>query len=197
MQEKIELNQDFWNGLWKNSLTGWDIGAASPPISEFMNQYPDKDAKILIPGCGNAYEADFLVSNGFTNITLIDIAPIAAENLKNKFLNTPQIHVICGDFYQLEDQYDIIIEQTFFCTFYPEDRRNYASKAASLLKENGEIIGVLFDREFGNSHPPFGGNKADYIQIFSEYFDIIKIEKCYNSISPRANSELFIRLRKK
>ncbi|MCO5231123.1 MAG: TPMT family class I SAM-dependent methyltransferase [Chitinophagales bacterium] len=197
MGNKIELNQDFWNGLWKNSLTGWDIGSASPPITEFMQNYLNKDAKILIPGCGNAYEAEFLVNQGFNDITLIDIAPIAAENLKNKFKDYPQVNVICVDYFQHDNQYDLIIEQTFFCTFYPEDREKYVQKASSLLKENGEIIGVLFNRDFGNPHPPFGGNQDEYIPIFSKYFDIIKLEKCNNSIPPRANSELFIRLSKK
>ena len=47
----------------------------------------DKTASILIPGCGNAYEAEYLLANGFKNITIIDIAPSLVaqllQNLKN------------------------------------------------------------------------------------------------------------------
>jgi 2-keto-3-deoxy-6-phosphogluconate aldolase len=62
--------------------TGWDLGKASPAITHYMTQYRDKKAAILIPGCGNAYETEFLIDHGFTNITLIDIAPKAVEALK-------------------------------------------------------------------------------------------------------------------
>ena len=45
----------------------------------------NKEAKILIPGCGNTYEAEYLLEQGFTNITVIDIAPTLVENLKKKY----------------------------------------------------------------------------------------------------------------
>ncbi|MBP6047706.1 MAG: hypothetical protein KA530_11585, partial [Ferruginibacter sp.] len=54
------LDREYWDAQWQNKTTGWDIGHASPAITEYMAQYKNKDAAILIPGCGNAYEAVFL-----------------------------------------------------------------------------------------------------------------------------------------
>jgi SAM-dependent methyltransferase len=96
---ETSLDQNFWNQRWKNQQTGWDIGYASTPIVTFMEKYPNKDARILIPGCGNAYEAAYLLENGFMNLTLIDIAPIAIQNVKEKFKNNPQINIVHGDFF--------------------------------------------------------------------------------------------------
>lgn len=79
------LDQNYWEAQWQSRKTGWDMGHASPAITEYMAQYPNKNAAVLIPGCGNAYEAEYLVANRFTNITLIDIAPNAVELLKAKF----------------------------------------------------------------------------------------------------------------
>lgn len=112
------LDQNYWDERWQKNETGWDIGQASPAIVEYMKQYPNKNANILIPGCGNAYEAEFLIASGFTNITLIDIAPKAVEALKAKFTDKAQVKVLCEDFFQHKGNYDLIIEQTFFVLFH-------------------------------------------------------------------------------
>ena len=67
-------------------------------------------------------------------------------------------------------------------------------KAADLLAENGRIVGVLFDRNFEKQGPPFGGTKDEYLKLFEKHFEIKTMEKCYNSIPPRAGSEVFIEL---
>lgn len=193
----IEINQEFWNHLWENRITHWDIGYPSPAIAHFMEKVDSKDASILIPGCGNAYEAEYLDKMGFKNITIIDIAPIAVEFLRKKFEGNPSVTIVCGDFFELEGKYDIIIEQTFFCALPPERRKDYVVKMHSLLNERAYLVGLLFDKDFGNPYPPFGGHKDEYVQLFSERFDLKKMENCYNSIPKRQGSELFIQLMKK
>jgi len=190
------LDQNYWNEKWLNNETGWDIGQASPPIVEYMKQYPNKNIKFLIPGCGNAYEAEFLYKNGFRDITLIDIAPKAVEILQEKFKNNPEIKVLCQDFFKHTGNYDLIIEQTFFCAIPPARRKEYAEKAFSLLNPNGKLIGVLFDKQFNQPFPPFGGCPCEYKPIFQPFFEIKTMETCYNSIPSRANSELFINFKK-
>ena len=191
------IDKEYWNSQWLNNRTGWDVGNASPAIITYLAQYTNKDAAILIPGCGNAHEAEFLVANGFTNITLIDIAPKAVSLITEKFANLPHVTILCGDFFEHEGKYDLIIEQTFFCAIPPKRRKEYAEKTSSLLNENGKIIGLLFDKVFETQGPPFGGSKAEYKSILERYFAIKTMDKCYNSISPRANSEVFINLIKK
>jgi thiopurine S-methyltransferase len=65
-----------------------------------------------------------------------------------------------------------------------------------LLKNEGKLVGVLFDRDFENS-PPFGGNAEEYRNYFEPYFTFKVFEPCRNSIAPRAGSELFMILQKK
>ncbi|MBS1763521.1 MAG: methyltransferase domain-containing protein [Bacteroidetes bacterium] len=192
-----ELDASFWNQRWQSGKIGWDIGYASPPIIKYMEQYSERDAAILIPGCGNAYEAEYLASHGFTNITLVDISEEAVRRLKEKFSNKPQIKIYCEDFFTHKGNYDLILEQTFFCAQVLQRRKEYAVKMESLLKAGGKLAGVLFGVSFGESGPPFGGDEKEYREIFSPYFEIIKMEPCYNSISPRAGSELFFILSKK
>lgn len=191
------LDKHFWNSLWRRGSTGWDIGQASPPIAEFMQQYDNKKAAILIPGCGNAHEADFMLSLGFENITLLDISEEAVEILRNKYHHEKRIKIICDDFFNHKGQYDLIIEQTFFCTHAPQRRKDYAEQIHSLLKQNGRLVGVLFGIPLGASNPPFGGNEHEYHAIFEPLFEIERLELCYNSFPSRKNEELFIHFLKR
>lgn len=197
MQQQNQLDQSFWNSRWQNQQTGWDIGMASPAIIAYMAQYLNKNAAILIPGCGNAHEANWLLENSFTNITLIDIAPKAVAMLKAKYDKTPVINVILGDFFEHTGQYDLIIEQTFFCAIDPKLREKYVAQSSALLKPKGKIIGLLFSIDFERNGPPFGGNTSEYQALFEKHFSIKTMENCYNSIKPRANTEVFINFVKK
>lgn len=187
----------FWNGKWQKGQTGWDMGAASPPIKDYISQYENKDAAILIPGCGNAHEAAFLTDSGFHNITLLDIAPVLVAQLKKRFLTRSAVRVLCEDFFTHKGRYDLIIEQTFFCAQLPARRKEYAQKMHDLLNADGKLMGVLFDREFEGEEPPFGGNKEAYETLFAPYFDIHTLEPCRNSILPRSGTELFFIFSKK
>lgn len=191
------MGQNYWDTRWEKQETGWDIGYASPTITEFMDGIADKNTAILIPGCGNAYEAEYLLKQGFTNITLIDIAPLAVENLKKKFEGQSSINILCEDFFEHKGSYHLIIEQTFFSAIPPFKRKDYVAKMHELLKENGRIIGLLFDKQFNKPYPPFGGNTEEYQNLFQPYFNIKKLEESYNSIPPRQGSEVFIHLIKK
>lgn len=191
------LDQSFWDTQWEQQKIGWDLGSVSPAIAAYMDQYADKAAAILIPGCGNAHEAAYLVEQNFTNITLIDISPTAVKLLQQKFKNAAEITIICEDFFQHQGKYDLIIEQTFFCAIAPDRRNAYADKTASLLNPGGKIIGLLFDRIFTQTGPPFGGTVSEYLSIFQPHFEIKKMEACANSVVPRAGTEVFINMIKK
>ena len=183
----------YWNNLYQQNETRWDIGYPSTPLKEYIDQLTDKDQSILIPGCGNSYEAEYLLQNGFTNITLIDISSLLTAQLEKKFSKylDKELTIITGDFFGLNIQFDLILEQTFFCALDPSLRKSYVEKMYELLKPDGRLAGVLFNRSFEGG-PPFGGSLEEYQELFKEKFEIIKLEPCYNSIPPREGSEVFL-----
>ena len=191
------LGEAYWNNQYIGNVTGWDLGEVSPPIKAYIDQLKNKNIRILIPGCGNTYEADYLLEHQFTNITVIDIAPALVEKLKNKYTSNPNIKIIHGDFFEHEGEYDLIFEQTFFCAISPTLREKYVAKIKDLLVPNGKLTGGLFDREFEKDGPPFGGHKSQYVSLFEKDFILNHFEKCYNSFLKRKDNELFISLSKK
>jgi SAM-dependent methyltransferase len=196
MNNEKRLDQEYWDNQYKTNATGWDLGKVSPPIKEYIDTLKNKNISILIPGCGNSHEAEYLLSQGFTNITLIDIAPTLVENLQKKFKKYPNIKIVLGDFFEHKGQYDLVIEQTFFCALPPTMREKYVVEMHKILKAKGLLVGLLFNKTF-ESGPPFGGSKAEYEELFKDYFDFKIMGTCHNSIAPRANSELFIEFKKK
>lgn len=190
------LDKDYWNDRYTKGESSWDIGYVSTPLKEYIDQLDNKNITILIPGCGNAYEAAYLLQKGFSNITLIDISTVAAEAVKEKFASYgDKLKVIRGDFFELHQKFDLVLEQTFFCALDPSLRKNYAEKMYDLLKQDGKLAGLFFNRSF-DDNPPFGGNKEEYMALFAPLFDILVMEKAYNSIEKRMGSELFVIARK-
>lgn len=191
----LPLDQTYWDNQYKANATGWDLGKVSPPIKSYIDTIENKEVKILIPGCGNTYEAEYLLEQGFTNVTVIDIAPTLVENLKQKFANHKSITIVLGDFFEHQGEYDYIIEQTYFCALPPILRQRYVWKMHQLLSDRGKLAGLLFNREFEVS-PPFGGNLKEYEHLFRNAFVFNSISLAKNSIPARENTELFIEFQK-
>lgn len=193
----MKLNKDYWNQRYHDKQMGWDIGAPSTPLKTFIDTLEDKNQRILIPGCGNAYEAEYLHKQGFTQVFVIDIAPLALEGFMKRFPWFPKHHLILGDFFEHNAEYDLILEQTFFCALDPNLRPKYVKQMHQLLAKEGELAGVLFNFELTKEGPPFGGSEKEYRQLFKEQFTILKLEPCVNSIEPRLGSEWWLHLQKK
>ncbi|HMZ89099.1 MAG TPA: SAM-dependent methyltransferase, partial [Chitinophagales bacterium] len=76
------LSKEYWEQRYADGTTGWDMGVVAPALKQYFDSIERKDAAILIPGCGNAWEAKYLVEQGFTNITVIDIAEPPVNHLR-------------------------------------------------------------------------------------------------------------------
>jgi len=193
----MNLSDKFWDNRYKAKDTGWDLGEISPPLKAYFDQLKNKDLKILIPGGGHSYEAEYLHAKGFKNVYVVDVSKTALVNLNNRVVDFPAKHLINSDFFDVDSAFDLIIEQTFFCAIEPNLRPAYAAKAFELLNTNGKVVGLLFDDTLNNDKPPFGGSKAEYTEYFHPYFDILIMEDAHNSIDSRRGRELFFKIEKK
>jgi SAM-dependent methyltransferase len=128
---------------------------------------------------------------------VIDISSFPLKNIAKRVPSFPKDQLLHSDFFDLEGTFDLILEQTFFCALLPEIRKKYVSKMHQLLKPEGKLVGLLFNIPLNDNKPPFGGNESEYRSLFEEKFKIEKMETAYNSIPPRAGSELFFMVTKK
>lgn len=196
-----ELDKQYWSNRYKTNETGWDVGGVSTPLKEYFDQIGNKEIRILIPGAGNAYEAEYLYQQGFKNVFLLDISPEPIYAFQNRVPGFPEANCICEDFFLHHGKYDLIVEQTFFCALHPSLRERYVLKMQDLLAPEGKLMGLLFkiplntpallNSRSGGDGPPFGGNETEYRNLFECKLVLQKMETAHNSIKPREGNELF------
>jgi len=187
--------QNYWTRRYREERTGWDIGYPSTPLKEYIDQLEDKSLSILIPGAGNAYEAEYLWKQGFHNVYVMDISEFPLKQFQKRIPDFPKSNLLQEDFFKHQAEYDLIFEQTFFCSFVPtdENRNAYVKQMANLLKSDGKLVGVWFDIQLTGDMEkrPFGGNKELYLKYLEPHLETVVFEPCNNSIPPRMGNELF------
>ncbi len=189
----MEMNAAYWQRRYEEGSTGWDAGAITTPLKEYCDQLENKDVKILIPGAGNGYEAEYLHGLGFSNVFVVDLAEWPLQNIKQRTPSFPEDHLVLGDFFDLQGQYDLIVEQTFFCAIDPALRREYVRQSWQLLAPRGQLVGLLWNKPMRTDAPPFGGSEEEYRSLFGDLFHLEILEEAYNSIPPRSGSEVFVK----
>ncbi len=193
----MQLDKEYWDEQYRQGRTGWDIGYVSTPIKEYIDQLKDKEMRILVPGAGNAWEVEYLFKNGFRNVYLLDFSENAVAQFKQRLPDFPEENILIEDFFHHQGSYDLILEQTFFTSFLPDQRKEYCRKMHELLKSEGKLVGLLFNHEFEYQGPPFSATPETYKKIFTPYFELKIFETANNSIKPRKGRELFVIMKKR
>ena len=189
-------SSSYWDERYKGDNTPWDMKAPSPPLKNYIDTIENKNAAILIPGCGNAYEAGYLLDSGFSDVTVIDLSNTVTAVIKKKYEGSA-LKVITGNFFDLKGSYDLILEQTFFCAIDPSLREAYVDKCYQLLKPGGKIAGVFFNKKMVEVEPPYVASTEEYIEYFKDKFSLNKLEPCTTSVPPRMGYELSFDFEKK
>jgi len=187
--------KNYWSQRYDEERTGWDLGSPSTPLKNYIDQLENKNLKILIPGAGNSYEAEYLFQQGFQQVYILDISPTPLKAFRKRNSDFPKEQIIEENFFEHKNKYDLILEQTFFCSFppTPSNRKLYAEKMFELLNPNGKLVGLWFDFPLKDDMEkrPFGGTKSDYQNYLYPFFDEVIFDRCYNSILERKDIELF------
>ena len=192
--QDTQTEKAYWSKRWQTGQTGWDTGEISPPLKAYFDGLRNKDLRILIPGAGNAHEAEYLHRNGFTDVTVLDIASEPLAALQKRLPDFPGARLVNENFFDFKGSYDLVAEQTFFCSFppAPKNRKAYAAKMSELIIPGGKLVGLWFKTPLDpTGNRPFGGTKEEYLSYLQPYFEVRTFEECYNSIAPRAGNELF------
>lgn len=198
-------NSSFWEEQYRNETTGWDLGSASPPLASLLEspQAPPP-GRAAVLGCGRGYDAVLFASRGF-EVVGFDFAPSAisaSARLAEAASLTASLNVefLQRDIFDLAaefaGEFDYAIEHTCFCAIPPGKREAYVRMVHSILRPNGELIGVFFtgDRPI---RPPFGATPAEIKGYFAPYFAIASLAPVTNSVPRRQGEEHLGRFRRK
>lgn len=165
----------FWDDLYREGKTPWDQGCVPERLKEHVSKLKTSK-RILVPGCGSAYEAKYLSDAGF-EVTAVDISIEAVEKAKETIGNSVA-KIELNDFFEMSEKnsFHYIYERAFLCSFNPSLREKYYAKCLELLKADGQIFGFFFiDRE-KEEGPPFPISMKNLASLMQEDFALIEDE---------------------
>ncbi|MEK6209847.1 MAG: methyltransferase domain-containing protein [Pseudomonadota bacterium] len=171
---------DFWESRYRDQVTPWDAGKVPDALRDYAKRIKS-GSRILIPGCGSAYEAYYLAENGF-DVLAIDFSPAAVELAKKNLSRFGDI-VRLADFFEFDygKPYDVIYERAFLCALPPRMWPQYPPRTAQLLRPGGELAGFFFF-EATEKGPPFGTSPEALHALLDPSFELVEDKAVTDSI---------------
>ncbi|MBD2103256.1 methyltransferase domain-containing protein [Leptolyngbya sp. FACHB-261] len=182
----------FWEPYYQQGTLRWDLGQAAPPLVELLQAAKPKPGRAAVLGCGRGYDALLFADQGF-EVVGFDFAPSAiaaatalaqAAGSSAQFLQRDIFELIP----EFENQFDYVVEHTCFCAIAPEKRPDYVRLVRTLLRPQGELLGLFFTHQRPGG-PPFGVTSEEIQQYFRADFEILSLTPNLNSIPARQGEE--------
>lgn len=163
----------FWDERYRAGFTPWDARGVPPALARFV-ETAQPGRRVLVPGCGSAYEAAFLDARGF-EVTAIDIAPEALARARS-ILGEPAAGRLLrqADFFTLELEVDWIYERALLCALPYRLWADYAAAARRLLRPGALLAGFFFIHDADDAPrrgPPFAAHRAELDGLLGSAFE--------------------------
>ncbi len=145
---------EFWDRLFDKEFTPWDAEATPPELDAWLDAQP-KPGRVLIPGCGSAWEALSFDRRGW-DVTALDFSPQAVDKAR-AFLSENGFRgkLICDDFFaHTAEPYTLIYERAFLASFPRHLRIAWGNRIPHLLQECGLLMGCFFLDDTDNPEKP-------------------------------------------
>ena len=158
----------FWESRYRDRVIPWDAGKVPAHLCTYASCLAP-DTRILIPGCGSAYEAAYLAQRGF-DVLAVDFSPAAVE-LAQRTLAMNSAVVRLADFFTFDfgESFQVIYERAFLCALPRTLWNDYARRCAELLTPGGVLAGFYFFAETPRG-PPFGTSQDELDALLSGKF---------------------------
>lgn len=194
-----DLGVEFWEHRYQEGTTRWDLGRPAPPLMQFLdsNNAPPP-GRMVVLGMGRGHDALLFAEAGF-DVMGVDFAPSAVSSAASMAAERGvKLQALERDIFDLPQefsgQFDYVLEHTCFCAIPPQRRADYVQVVRSLLKPDGEFIGLFWAHRRPGG-PPYGVSVAELCELFQDDFSITSLRQVFNSIPNRANEEYLGRFR--
>ena len=158
---------EFWDQRFRTGVTPWDAGRVPNALQAFVAAYRGP-RRVLVPGCGSAWEARYLADRGW-DVTAVDFSTEAIARARTT-LGPHAARVLHADFFAFDagPPFDVVYERTFLCAM-PRDRwPQYAARVAQLLVPGRLLAGLFFFSDEPKG-PPFGASPGVLDALLSSF----------------------------
>ncbi len=177
----------FWDTRFRARFTPWDAGAVPAAVHEFLARAATP-LRVLIPGCGSAYEARAFAAAGH-DVLAIDFSQAALDAARAVL--GPDAGVLrFADFFEseLDGTFDLVYERAFLCALPRAHWRRWGNRVGELLRPGGRLAGFFFWSD-GERGPPFGLQRGELEALLEPGFDRVEDAPVADSIAVFAGRE--------
>jgi SAM-dependent methyltransferase len=171
---------EFWDVRFREQYMPWDAGGVPAAVREFLAREPAK-LRVLIPGCGSAYEARAFAEAGH-DVIAIDFSA-AAIDAARRVLGERERVLVLGDFFAFDfgAPFDLVYERAFLCALPPASWPRWARRVGEVVRPGGRLAGFFYWRDAPGG-PPFGLKTGELEAVLAPAFDRIEDAPVADSI---------------
>lgn len=161
---------DFWDKRFAEGVMPWDVGSRDGLPQTFRRFFAARPAgRVLVPGCGTAYEAALLDAAGH-RVTALDFSREAVLKAEAQLAGWGG-KLLCADFFAHapEAAYDLVFERAFLCALPRKMWPDYAAAMARLVAPGGLLAGFFVVGEEAGG-PPFAIDPARLEALLAPHF---------------------------
>jgi protein-L-isoaspartate O-methyltransferase len=135
----------FWDERFAAGFTPWDAGGVPPAFTRWLQSLgPGEGQRVLVPGCGAAYEVAALDAAGFA-VTAIDYAAAAVAQARRVLGSALAARTLRqADYFAFEAApFDLVYERAFVAALPPALWPQWAARTAQLVAPGGRLAGLF------------------------------------------------------
>jgi SAM-dependent methyltransferase len=152
---------EFWDARFRDHATPWDAGAAPAKLKKWLKAKPAR--RVLIPGCGSAYEVRLFAEHGH-DVMGIDFSDAALDAARRE-LGPLASRVRQADFFRLDEpSFDLVYERAFLCALPRSLWPDWGRRMAELVRPGGELAGFFY-LDATPKGPPFGTSREELSRL--------------------------------
>jgi SAM-dependent methyltransferase len=145
--------REFWDLRYGARFAPWDAGKVPAQLREFVAASA-RPRRVLVPGCGSAWDVRFLAENGwdvlgidFSHAALAAAAPVLGP-WTDRARHADFFAPIAGE------PFEVVYERAFLCALPRRLWGAWSMRVAELVESGGVLAGFFFFDE-GERGPPF------------------------------------------
>ena len=191
--------QSDWNQAYIQRLTPWDLQTPHPDFRDLLPRLKLNRLRVLVLGCGRGHDAAWMAQAGHI-VTGVDVSKEALSAAESMYGHSDHLKWVHQDALlrneSNKNQFDLILEHTFFCALDPVLREDLVKTWLHCLTPHGYFMGIFFvmDKKIG---PPYGGSEWEYRKFLQAKFRPLLWGRTSKSPEGRSHKELLVFLERK
>ncbi len=190
------MKKEYWLDRWEREDIGFHQSTINPYLLEYWQKLDlARNSAVFVPLCGKSRDMLWLREQGH-EVLGIELSYAAAQAFFTESGHTPQcatsntfkhlaadnIHILCGDFFDLcrDDLAKItaVYDRAALIALPPETRKRYVHHLLNILPPDAQILLITLDYPNAEmSGPPFAVSIDEVITLYQSHFEIKLLTK--------------------